>query len=910
MKHPIPDAALDDRNAFVGTSGSGKTYAASGCVERLLDKSARIIVIDPLGVWYGLRLIADGSSPSRYPIIIFGGPHGDLPLTESAGTIIGETVACMKESCIIDLSQLGTKASERRFMLAFLTSLYRHATGEPVHVVVDEADMWCLDEKTEILTDQGWKRHDQISEDSIAVCFDIGTETYSYGRVQRIIRRQHDGPMVRLKTKGVDCLVTPDHRVVLRRVQRAKGRYALYPWTFCEASKVPTCIGIPLGGAPLGSGVENLSPETCRILGWVITDGGIHNRRQLNRVLCIEQALISEKAGKLIANEIEAVLSKYDGVTLSTRGPRSHLWRGREIRSTPSQRWYLGQELSQSLLQWLGEDIHRIPRNILQNGNRDQITALYQGLLEGDGAAQGGKRWTHFYPGLKVGLADDFQELALRLGVSTTQGPVAKRRDVCVSIASERSAHWIRKPQRETYSGIVWDVTVPTGAFVARRNGRIFVTGNCPQRLLDKEGDAAKLLGMMDTVVRRGRIRGFVPWLITQRPAVISKDVLSQVDGMIALKLTSSQDRDAIGAWIEGQADRQQGKEILASLPAMQIGDGVVWVPGRGILETVKFPAKRTFDSSRTPKRGEKKRTATLKPLDLGALKEKLAAVEAETKENDPKTLKAEITKLQRELTYKSTSDPATTAEAEQRGYQKGYSRGKIDGYADAVKGVEAEFAVVVEAIETVEEQFKAVKGSAAQVKHWAKRPPPKDPGKIITENITAPVPNKPVTFSGDYTRPQRKVLQALAMWRSLGHDAPTREMVAAVAGYSATSGGFANLLGSLKTQGLIDYPSSGLVKVVGTHTVDLISKSQGRDMLLSTLSNPQKKIVAALVGHEDRSRSKVGEETGYSPTSGGFTNLLGSLRTLGIIDYPVPGMVTLSVWAEELFSGIKSIAA
>ena len=28
MTHPIPKEALDDRLAFVGTSGSGKTYSA------------------------------------------------------------------------------------------------------------------------------------------------------------------------------------------------------------------------------------------------------------------------------------------------------------------------------------------------------------------------------------------------------------------------------------------------------------------------------------------------------------------------------------------------------------------------------------------------------------------------------------------------------------------------------------------------------------------------------------------------------------------------------------------------------------------------------------------------------------------------------------------------------------------
>ena len=52
--------------------------------------------------------------------------------------------------------------------------------------------------------------------------------------------------------------------------------------------------------------------------------------------------------------------------------------------------------------------------------------------------------------------------------------------------------------------------------------------------------------------MRRGRMRGFIPSLI----AVVHKDVLSQADTLIAMKLTASQDRDAMGGWIEGRADR------------------------------------------------------------------------------------------------------------------------------------------------------------------------------------------------------------------------------------------------------------------------------------------------------------------------------------------------------------------
>ena len=138
------------------------------------------------------------------------------------------------------------------------------------------------------------------------------------------------------------------------------------------------------------------------------------------------------------------------------------------------------------------------------------------------------------------------------------------------------------------------------------------------------------LLGRVEEVVRRGRVRGFVPWLITQRPAVLHKDVLSQADVLVSMKLTASQDRDAVGRWIEGQADRAEGERILAALPRLGRGEGWVWAPSDGVLARVAFPLIRTFDSSRTPQRTE--RTAapgTLAEVDLSAITAALANVEA-----------------------------------------------------------------------------------------------------------------------------------------------------------------------------------------------------------------------------------------------------------------------------------------
>jgi hypothetical protein len=184
--------------------------------------------------------------------------------------------------------------------------------------------------------------------------------------------------------------------------------------------------------------------------------------------------------------------------------------------------------------------------------------------------------------------------------------------------------------------------------FMAAFAEAVYEANNEPLHLVFDEADLwapqrpikgwESLLGHIEEIVRRGRVRGFIPWLITQRPAVVHKDVLSQADILIAMKLTASQDRDAIGAWIEGQADRKEGKRILGDLPRLQRGEGYLWAPGHSLLDRVAFPPIRTFDSSRTPKRGEWLATPRrLAEVDLSAITAALAAAKDEDHPGDSK---------------------------------------------------------------------------------------------------------------------------------------------------------------------------------------------------------------------------------------------------------------------------------
>ena len=136
----LPIVALDERLAIVGTSGSGKTYAAKGLVEQLLEASARVCVVDPLGVWWGLRAGADGATPG-YPVVVFGGRHADVALDESMGAALGQLVGTRSLACVVDLSELGSGAARRRFMAGFAEALYE-TNREPLHLVLDEADLW------------------------------------------------------------------------------------------------------------------------------------------------------------------------------------------------------------------------------------------------------------------------------------------------------------------------------------------------------------------------------------------------------------------------------------------------------------------------------------------------------------------------------------------------------------------------------------------------------------------------------------------------------------------------------------------------------------------------------------------------------------------------------------------------
>jgi hypothetical protein len=107
----------------------------------MLKAGLPIVVIDGMGIWWGLRVSADGLH-SGLPVVVFGGEHSDLPLVPEKAGEIAKAVVESNISCVLDVSNF-TKYVARKIVSGFLNELYRLNRVER-HVFIEESDLWAM----------------------------------------------------------------------------------------------------------------------------------------------------------------------------------------------------------------------------------------------------------------------------------------------------------------------------------------------------------------------------------------------------------------------------------------------------------------------------------------------------------------------------------------------------------------------------------------------------------------------------------------------------------------------------------------------------------------------------------------------------------------------------------------------
>lgn len=401
-----------------------------------------------------------------------------------------------------------------------------------------------------------------------------------------------------------------------------------------------------------------------------------------------------------------------------------------------------------------------------------------------------------------------------------------------------------------------------------------------PQAGAKVGGDAPKMLHAANNLVSLGRGIGLRIMLISQRPAKLHKDSLTQVETLIAFRLIAPQDRAAIMEWVDEWADAATGKEMMASLPSLPTGTAWVWAPELDVLKKAAFGEIGTYDSGRPLAAG--KSGPTLKPIDLSAARGKLEIVAREAVENDPKRLKAEVARLTREVAQARsaavpTPDPQAVANADATGYR----RGKVDGYAEAIGGLLPTARRLTELAKKLRDDIAPLaEGLSSSIEEWAKREPtPIRPRTPVAQSVEHR-PLKPrVAGSSPAGRasdrePLPRGEKACLICIAQQSNGATREQLTVVTGYKRSSRDA--YLQRLRERGYIDQSGDRImatengISALGSDYEPMPSGKALREFHLQRLPEGERRVLEVLIGAypEHVAREMIDEATGYKRSS------------------------------------------
>lgn len=362
--------------------------------------------------------------------------------------------------------------------------------------------LYCVDEATEMLTPKGWLRHEEVKE---------GDLTYGWRNghlVEETLQGVHRFPgpvnVLTWTSESLSMVLTPEHRCVVRRRKTTRYGRKVGPSYYADATqRAAHALQSNDYIVRTGSIVQRptLSDDLVRASAWICAEGHYKDGEAITVVQ-------SERANAAYVAELEALFARLGGkryrtigdhgmVTWSLRGnvaalirlllpekvPGPELWR----RLSPHQARLFLYEMARGDGHWAN-----LPDQPLPPPPTRFSPSLH-----------------NFFHSSTVRIWQQRKEVREALHVIATLGGLPAR--ACSQDAQGRwglslSAHRHvscadRTNRSEAVVPMVWCPELPAGAWVARRRGTIFVTGN--SHPVDALGYAVSVLYPPEQWVRK-----------------------------------------------------------------------------------------------------------------------------------------------------------------------------------------------------------------------------------------------------------------------------------------------------------------------------------------------------------------------------------------------------------------------
>lgn len=285
----------------------------------------------------------------------------------------------------------------------------------------------CYSDDTEFLTNNGWKKYDDVDDHDLLATFNQYTHKIEYQTPLERFDGTFTGNLYHFTGQHTDVLVTPNHNMYIKEFSCTLNKHTK-AWDFIQAAQLPECFDTLHTITPktnrqtlpedFNTNVlkDMTLPSYLRVLGWYISDGTCHftSRGEVSSVMISQ----SKPQSRLTQN-----LTRQRNLGRIVCETKTYPANG--IANFPERRWYFRKNVSKLIYLDCGHksECKRIPQWCF-NLTKREMNILLTALLQGDGTKKNHKEETYVYYTCNSALADDVQRLAFLCGFETSKwGP-------------------------------------------------------------------------------------------------------------------------------------------------------------------------------------------------------------------------------------------------------------------------------------------------------------------------------------------------------------------------------------------------------------------------------------------------------------------------------------------------------
>ena len=354
---------------------------------------------------------------------------------------------------------------------------------------------YCYDNKTEVLTDEGWKLFKNLNKKEKIATLNPTTHELEYHKPKEYIVNYHDGEMIKVRSGSVSLVVTPNHELYIRKLWKTNKfnfvradniNFGFESKSDCKwvGKKVNYFIlpGVKFNGHNRYNETEVEDKKISmndwlRFFGIWLAEGCADPVGTDYRVRI---AQTKKKNRKIIEDWIKNVGFHYlidkNGFTIYNK------------------------QLCVYLRQF-GKTKEKFTPKEIKNLSSKHLMFLLEGLILGDGHRKKEKRWNEKYKKFYIDshlsycsfskrLIDDVSEIVLKIGMISTFYETKKGGHV-LNITKHRLTPIITKKKLDKYvkkiryEGNVYCVNVPNHIVYIRRNGKCCWSGNSYRKSME-----------------------------------------------------------------------------------------------------------------------------------------------------------------------------------------------------------------------------------------------------------------------------------------------------------------------------------------------------------------------------------------------------------------------------------------